>query len=198
VHARDVTQLDRLASQGERAGNHRLGSNHRRQGRQNHQRDQRPARRQQIERVARGFRIAQQHGALAEIVEHQCRQHQDEPGAGDGLAAEMAHVGVQRFGARQCQHHGTQDGNANAWMSLEETHGPHRVQCLEHFGMLADAIDTQPAQHQEPGHHHRPEQLADAIGTVFLDQKQRHQHHQRNRHNPFFQAVERQLQAFYC
>ena len=45
-------------------------------------------------------RVAQHERALAEVVQRQRRQHQVEPGALDGRAAEMAHVGIERFGAR--------------------------------------------------------------------------------------------------
>lgn len=60
--------------------------------------------------------------------------------------------------------------------------------------MQGDAIHTQTTQHQEPGHHHRTEQLADMVGAMFLDQEQRDQNHQSDR-LPIFQAVEGQLQA---
>jgi len=132
----------------------------------------------------------------SEIVEHQRRQHQQEPGAGDGFAAKVAHVGVERFCAGQGQHHRAEDRHANTRVNHKEAHAPRRVQRIEHFGLLQNAVHPQAAQHQEPGDHHRAEQLADAVGAVFLDQEQRHQYHQGNRHHPFFQAVERQFQAF--
>ncbi|MNF96004.1 hypothetical protein D3C84_787800 [compost metagenome] len=62
--------------------------------------------------------------------------------------------------------------------------------------MLADAIDAQCTQHKEPGDHDRPEQNADARRAVTLDQKQRDQHHQRQRHDPMVDTFERQPQAF--
>ena len=37
--------------------------------------------------------------ALAEIVEDERRQHEPDPGGLDRLAAEMAKIGVERFGA---------------------------------------------------------------------------------------------------
>ena len=110
---------------------------------QHHQRNQRPARRQQVERVTRRFRVLQQQGALAEVVQHQRRQHQDEPGAGNRLATEVAHVGVQRFGTGQCQHHRAENRHAHARMHDEEMHTPDRVHRIQHFRVSDDAVDTQ-------------------------------------------------------
>jgi hypothetical protein len=59
--------------------------------------------------------------------------------------------------------------------------------------VLDDAVDTQAAQHHKPHHHHRPEQLADTGGAMFLNQKQPHQHNQGQRHDPMLQAVEGQF-----
>ncbi|MNP08928.1 hypothetical protein D3C76_1010150 [compost metagenome] len=130
MHTRDIAELDGLAGQGERPGNHRLRSNDRGQCRQPDQWDQRPAWRQQVERVARSFWITEQQGALAEIVQHQRWQHENEPRAGNRLAAEVAHVGIQRFGTGQCKHHGAKDRYAHAGMLPEETNTPHRVHRL--------------------------------------------------------------------
>ncbi|MNY28793.1 hypothetical protein D3C86_1627940 [compost metagenome] len=171
MHARNVAELDRLAGQGESSGDNGLGGNHRGQGRQAYQRDQRPARRKQIERVARGFRITEQQSTLTEVIQHQRWQHQNEPRAGNRLAAEVAHVGVQRFGTGQGQYHRAQDCHAHAGMNDEETHAPHRVHRLQHFRVLNDAVDTQCPQHHKPGHHDRSEQNADARGAMTLDEK---------------------------
>ena len=51
------------------------------------------------ERVLARLGIRQQQRALADVVDDQRRQHQREPGDANRLAAEVAHVGVERFGA---------------------------------------------------------------------------------------------------
>ena len=53
-------------------------------------------------------RIGQQQRALAVVVGEQRGQHQPQPGAPDRLAAEMAHVGIERLGAGHRQRHGAQ------------------------------------------------------------------------------------------
>ncbi|MCY1413596.1 hypothetical protein D9M71_290290 [compost metagenome] len=183
--------------QGEGAGNHCLGGDHRGQGGQQHHGQQRPARRQQVEGVTCGGGGGEDRRALAEVVQHQARQDQEEPGAGDGLAAEVAHVGVQRLGTGQRQHHRAENGHAHAGVDHEEVHRPGRVERLEHFRALRDAMHPQRAQHHEPGDHDRAEQLADFLGTVLLHQKQRHQHYQRNRHHPMVDAVKGQAHALH-
>ena len=49
--------------------------------------------------------VGQQQRPLAEIIQHQRRKREIEPRPADGLGAEMAHVGIQRFAARHRQHH---------------------------------------------------------------------------------------------
>ena len=57
----------------------------------------------------------------------QRRQHQGEPGTGNRLASEVAHVGVQRLGAGQCQYHRTENRHAHARVNDEEAHAPLMV-----------------------------------------------------------------------
>ncbi len=196
-HPRHVAELDRLTGQGEGAGDHRLGGDHRGQGGQRHHRQQRPAGRQQVEGVARRLGVGKDGRALAEVVQHQRRQHQQEPGTGDRLATEVAHVGVQRLGAGQRQYGGAEDGDTDAGMRAEETHGPYRVHRLQHFRLLDHPVDTQRRQGAEPEHHDRAEQDADPRGAVLLDQEQADQHDKRQRYRPVLQAVEGDLQPFY-
>ncbi|MNH12404.1 hypothetical protein D3C79_719430 [compost metagenome] len=109
----------------------------------------------------------------------------------------MAHVGIQRLGARQGQHHCTENRHADARVHDKEVHRPGRVHRQQHFRTLDDAIDTQRTEHAEPQHHDRAENDTDACGAMLLDQKQRHQHHHRQGHDPVVDAVKGQLQPLY-
>ena len=193
-HARDVTQLDGLMGQRKRPGNHRLRGDHRGQGGQQYHRQQRPGRGQQIERIACRLGTAEDQRTLTEVVEQQRRQHQQKPGPGNRLPTKMAHVGIQRFRPSQGQHHGAENDHANARVRDKEIHTPVRVQRLEHFRLLNDAVYPQGTQHAEPEHHDRPEQHANPRRTVLLNHEQCHQHHQRQRHHPGLQPLEGQLQ----
>jgi len=106
----------------------------------------------------------------------------------------MPHVGVQRFGAGQRQHHGTENGHAHAWVVDEELHRPGRVERLQDLRALHDAVHAQRTDRHEPQHHDRPEQNADARGAVLLDQEQRHQQQDCQWHDPMLDAIEGQLQ----
>gem|GEM_PF-5908997 len=109
----------------------------------------------------------------------------------------MAHVGIQCLGTGQRQHHRPQNGHAHPRVHHEEVDRPAGVEGLEHFRALRNAVHAQCTEHHEPGDHDRAEQLADLLGTVLLHQEQGHQHHQRNRHHPVVDTVERQAHALY-
>ncbi len=72
-HAWQKAHLYRLVGDRERAGNHRLRGNHRGGGRQQHHGDLGPTGGQQEEGAADVVRVIQQHRALTEVVQHQCR-----------------------------------------------------------------------------------------------------------------------------
>ena len=57
------------------------------------------------ERVRDRLGVLEDQRALAEVVEHQRREDEEEPRAADRRAAEVAHVGVQRLGAGDGEHH---------------------------------------------------------------------------------------------
>ncbi len=156
-HARYVTQLDGLARQRERTGDHGLGGDDGGQRGQPDHGQQGPFGRQQVKRVAHCLRVAEDQRALAEVVQHQAGQHQQEPGPGDGFAAEVTHVCIECFGAGQRQHHRAQNRHPHAWVQHEELYRPERVECLQHLRPLDDAVQAKRTQHDEPQHHDRPE-----------------------------------------
>ncbi len=108
LEPRAVAHLDRRARQRKRAGDDGLRRDHRRAGREHDERNQRPLRREQVERILDRQRIGEQQRALPEIVEHQRRHHEREPGAADRRGAEMPHVRVERLGAGDGEDDGAQ------------------------------------------------------------------------------------------
>jgi hypothetical protein len=97
------------------------------------ERNQRPLRREQIERVLDRCGVLEQQGALPEIVEHQRGHHEPEPRAPDRRGSEVSHVGVQRFRARDGEDDGAEreecetgsaTTNQSAWRgSIAAQHG---------------------------------------------------------------------------
>ena len=71
-----------------------------------------PPRHQGIERVADGGRVGHQQRALSEVVEHQRRQDDREPGEADRPRAEVPHVGIQRLATRHDEHDRAEDEEA--------------------------------------------------------------------------------------
>ena len=65
-------------------------------------------------------RVVEDQRALAEVVEHQRREDDEEPGAADRRAAEVAHVGVERLGAGDRQHDGAERDERDARVVGEE------------------------------------------------------------------------------
>ncbi len=112
--------------------------------------------------------VAQDQGTLAEIVEHQGGQDQAQPGDADRLAAEMAHVGIERLGAGDRQHDRTQRHEGLPAGDIEQAQGPARVHGREHRRVQDDLHGAQDGQGGEPDQHDRAEQGADAGGAAAL------------------------------
>ena len=88
--------------------------------------------------------------ALAEVVEQQAGHDQAEPGHADRLAAEMAHVGVERLGAGDGQHDRTEGPEDAQPLVGDEAIGVDGIDGVEHAGVLGDLPQAQHAQYQEP------------------------------------------------
>ena len=115
AHARQQVELHGFARQRERARDHRLrGDDRRGRGQQHQQRQRAPAAPAHRKDWRSRVRRLDQQRALAEVVEHQRRPHQDQPAETHRLAAEMPHVGVQRFAARHREEHRAEDRERRA------------------------------------------------------------------------------------
>ncbi len=112
--ARAVAELDRLTGQRIGARDHRLGGDHGGQRGERNHRIERPVGRQMEEGMLDCRGLIEDQRALAEVVEHQRREHEPQPRQADGTAAEVAHVGIQRLGARHRQHHRAQRQEARS------------------------------------------------------------------------------------
>ena len=94
-----------LAGDRERAGDHGLRRDHGGDGREHDHGQQRPRRHQQEERVGDGLGVGEDQRALAEVVEGERGEDEEEPGAPDRGPAEVAHVRVERLRAGDREHH---------------------------------------------------------------------------------------------
>ena len=134
--------------------------------------------------------------ALAKVVQQQGRQHQAEPGIANRLAAKVAHIGVQRLGAGQRQHHRAQRQQAGPAMVGQKAQAQHRIDRLQHGRLFADAQHAQRAQGEKPQPHDRAKKRPHLGSAAFLNQKQRNQHAQRQRQHIGVQLGRHHLQPF--
>ena len=178
------TKLNNLLHKREGTRNDGLARDHRGRCGQPHQWDQQPSREQQEERVGGCVGIGKHQGALAEIVQHQCRHHQGEPVDADRAAAKMPHIGVQRFAAGQSQKHRAEHGEGDPAVGVPEIgERVARIERNQYSGPSEDMRDPGEPEYHEPRRHHRSEKSADAAAAPALDHKKCDQHHSRHRHD---------------
>ncbi len=77
---------------------------------------------------------------LAEIVEDEGRQDQQIPGQADRRAAEMPHIGVERFAAGHGKNHRSQGQESGEAMVVEEHRGVVRTDGGQHQGGVGDVF----------------------------------------------------------
>ena len=188
-HPRHEAELHRLLGQRECPGDQRLRCDGRRHRGDRHHRIERPSRHQAEERIGDGrASFCQQHRALAEIVEHQRRQHETPPGQPDRAAAEVSHVGVECLGAGEDQEDRPEDEEAAEAVALQVRQSMGRIERGEHPRVQHDAPHAEHRETTEPEHHESAEEAADTGGAALLDPEQSGQDTDGERHHP---ALER-------
>ena len=197
LQARQVTKLDDLLGNRKSARDQRLRGNHGGHGGQADQRNQKPVRRHIEEGILDGFRVGQQQGALAEIVERQAGHDDREPGQADRLFAKVAHVGIQCLAPRHAQDHGTQDDEGGAGLVPDKAQGVGRADGPQNGGVLHDVDHTQNGNTQEPDHRDGAKELANAGGAALLHRKQAKQNHQGERDHILLEGRGNHLQALH-
>ena len=183
--ARHEAQLHGLVGNAEGARDHRLAGDEGRHGRQDDQRQAELFAGKQEERVAHHFgglfgRQASDHSALSEIVEQQAWHHEAEPRQTHRSASEMAHVRIERFGPRHCQHHGAKREEGHRTVGDEEHHRVIGVQRPQDIGVLDDLVEAEPSDGDEIDDHHRREECPHLGRTPALQQEQEDKQDQRD------------------
>ena len=196
AHAREEAELDRLLGERERTGDDGLGGDDGGQRGERHERVVDPARAELEERVVDRGRVREQQRALAEVVQHQGREHDREPREPDRCAPEMAEVGVHRLAAGDRQEGCAQHGEADRQMRGEKViDGAERVQGRQDLRLLPDAGRADGRDGGKPQQHDRSEQAPDEAGTFALDREQTDQDDDGSRHHKRRHAGGIDLQA---
>ena len=138
-------------------------------------------------------RRVQDQRALAHVVEDQRGEDGGEPGAADRRAPEVAHVRVQRLGARDREHHRAERDERDVAVVEQEADPVGRRDRLQDLGLLDDLVQPGDGEDREPSSHHRPEQAPDRARPEALGGEQHGQDRERERHD---ELVQRRLDDF--
>ena len=180
-HVRHEVQVDRLGDDGEGACDQRLRRNDGGEGGQQHGEDAQLRRDHLEEGVEVGHRehfgvvhMAEDEGALAQVVEDEGRLDEGPGGIDVGLA-HMPHVGIEGLRASGAEEDVAQDHEARGIGVGEEEHETaHRVERAQDAPVagLDDVHHAHDRQEGEPQSHDRAEELADRGGARALDSKE--------------------------
>ena len=168
VHSRTVPQLHSLAGEREGARDERLRRHDRGGGGQHDHGIETPLGHEGVEWVPGRRGIVQKVRSLAQIVEHEGRQHQSKPRQTDRLAAEMPHVGIQRLATRHDQDDRAEHHQTGAPFAHEEIGRVPRIERVEHVRLPHDAVNAQSRDRDEPETGDRSEERAHARCTAPL------------------------------
>ena len=122
--------------------------------------------------------MAEEQGALPEVIQHQRRKHEDDPGPAQRAAAEMAHIGVQRLGAGDGKKNRPEHDEAAPRRRDQQVDAVNRIERQQDPRPLHDAPDPQDRQYREPHQHDRAEQPAHHRRATALNQEQPDQQHE--------------------
>ena len=192
---RQETELHRLLGERIGSGDDRLARDHRCDRRHQDQRQQRPVRSEQEERVRRRLRVGQHQAALPEVVQRERREHHGGPGQPDRPAAEMPHVGVERLGSGHRQEHRSHHPQRAKAVLDEELDGHRRVDRPEDHRPVKGVKQSQRRQDDEPHQRYRAEVRRHPLRATALDPEKREQDPQRDRQDVGVKDWSHQLEA---
>mmetsp|Transcript_17218 Transcript_17218/g.47289 ORF Transcript_17218/g.47289 Transcript_17218/m.47289 type:complete len:605 (+) Transcript_17218:163-1977(+) len=129
--------------------------------------------------------VADEEGALPQVVEEERGHGDEQPRQADRERPEVAHVRVQALRPGHAEHDAADDRKEVALRALveEEADGARGVEGLEDAGLLSDLLDAAHGQHHEPQDDHRPEHPPDEARAEALDGEEQEKDGQGNGHS---------------
>ncbi len=118
--------------------------------------------------------------SLAQVVDRERGEDQEEPRPAYGRAPEMAHVGVEGLGSRDHEDHGSQRDERDRGMLDDEDDRIARRQAEQNGRVLNHHGQSGRGQHDEPQHHDRAEEHADLARSEALNCEEDDQDHCRD------------------
>ncbi|MCY1171710.1 hypothetical protein D9M73_118310 [compost metagenome] len=182
AQTRQQAKLDRLLRQRIGTGDHRLAGNDGCQHRENDQpgphalgcHDEEPVLvHERFARRRRRFKRVQGISPLAQIIEDEAREGEEEPADADRLDSEMAHVGGQRLRPGYRQEHRPEHEQARDAVRGEQHRPVMRREHAQDRRFIGDMPQAEPANRQKPHDADRPEQRRNARRAAALDEEQR-------------------------
>ena len=180
---RQEPKLNGLAREREGTCDRRLACNDRGNGRQNNERQQRPIRGHQEEGIFHRLRLCQKQSALTEIVQHQRRQHEERPSKLNGATAEVTHVGIERFRARDRKEDRAHHNKAQEPVREKEGQAMHRIKRVQNAWRIPNMRQAHGCKRQEPKHHNGTEESRHGSRATTLHHEQSDQNHEGDRQN---------------
>jgi len=144
----------------------------------------RPWRCHRVEQVFGGAGVAEEEGALAEVIEQQAGHRDGEPSGADRPGAEVAHVGVHGLGAGDGEEHRTEDDEGAGRVAETDADGMARVDGAQRRRVFHERGEAERAKDQKPDHHDGAEDEPDLAGAPVLVCEQDHEDANREGEDP--------------
>ncbi len=196
-HARQVAEMDGLTHQRKRACYHRLAGDDGGGGGENDGRQDRPLREHQVKRIGHRRRVFEHQRALPEIIQRQRREHQTEPCPLDGAAAEMAEIGIKRFGTGDRQEHRAEHDDAVKAFIGQKLHRVPRIEGKENAEIIRDMNEAGETHHEEPDRRDRPEEFRHRSRAMRLDGEKTNENADGYRNNEVVHSGRDEFQALH-
>ena len=135
-------------------------------------------------------------GALSEVVEDERGEDERDPGRDDGLAAEVAEVGVKRLGPRDGEEDRAEDDEADRAVFDQEGRGPCRAEGPQDGRVVDHGEHAERAEREEPDRRDRAEEQGDGGGAAPLHGEEDRDDDDRDRQHPGLERGRDELDAF--
>src|SRR3954462_9362057 len=122
--------------------------------------------------MIRVFGMTQRESALTKIIQDESGKCAKVPSAGDRAATEVAHVRVERFGARDHEDDGPEQSRGLARECDEKFQPKQGIKGVEDDRRLGDPPDAEDRERGKPKQHHWTKNGTEDFGSFVLKPKQ--------------------------
>ena len=109
----------------------------------------------------------------------------------------MPHVGVERLGTGDGEHHIAHRHQRHRLVGVEEGNAVQRIERQQHMRIGDEVVDAQRSERAEPEQHDRAKEGADRRRAAFLHEEQAEEDQQRDRNDIAVQLRRDDFQALH-